>query len=31
MERILLCTNYPNLYELDLYNIEKETAVRIFT
>ncbi|CAF1415063.1 unnamed protein product, partial [Rotaria sordida] len=31
MERILLCTNYPNLYGLGLYNIEKETAVRIFT
>jgi hypothetical protein len=31
MERILLCTNYPNLYELGLYNLEIETAKHLFT
>jgi hypothetical protein len=31
MKRILLCTNYPNLYGLGLYFIDKETALRIFT
>ncbi|CAF1377351.1 unnamed protein product [Rotaria sp. Silwood1] len=31
MEPILLSTNYPNLYELGIYHIEKETASRIFT
>ena len=31
MERILLCTNYPNLYGLGLYNIKKITALRILT
>ena len=31
MEDILLCTNYPNLYGLGLYNIDQEYALRIFT
>ncbi|CAF3172235.1 unnamed protein product [Rotaria sp. Silwood2] len=31
MEPILLSTNYPNLYGLGIYHIEKETASRIFT
>ncbi|CAF2069168.1 unnamed protein product [Rotaria magnacalcarata] len=31
MKDILLCTNYPNLYGLGLYNINKEYAFRIFT
>jgi hypothetical protein len=31
MENILLCTNYPNLCGLGLYNIEKNIALRIFT
>lgn len=31
MKRILLSTNYPNLYGLGLYGIETETASRIFT
>ncbi|CAF2080803.1 unnamed protein product [Rotaria magnacalcarata] len=31
LERILLCTNYPNLCGLGLYNLEKKIALRIFT
>jgi hypothetical protein len=31
MECILLCRNYPYLYGLGLYSMEKETALRIFT
>ena len=31
MERILLCTNYPNLHGLTLCDIKKETALCIFT
>ena len=31
MKRILLSTNYPNLYGLGIYNIKKETALRLFT
>ncbi|CAF4914446.1 unnamed protein product, partial [Rotaria magnacalcarata] len=31
MERILLCTNYPNLYGLGLYNLEIERAKHLFT
>lgn len=31
MERILLADNYPNVYGLDLYNIDKKTAMRFFT
>ncbi|CAF3795096.1 unnamed protein product [Rotaria sordida] len=30
MKRILLATNYPNLYGLGLYNIEAETALSLF-
>ncbi|CAF1444063.1 unnamed protein product [Rotaria sordida] len=30
MERILLATNYPNLYGLGLYKIDIETAVSLF-
>ncbi len=31
MEDVLLCTNYPNLSGLGLHNIEKDTALSIFT
>jgi hypothetical protein len=31
MERILLSTNYPNLYGLGLYHILNEAALRLFT
>jgi hypothetical protein len=31
MERILLSTNYPNLYGLGLYNLEIERAKHLFT
>ncbi|CAF5091070.1 unnamed protein product [Rotaria magnacalcarata] len=31
MKDILLCTSYPNLYGLGLYNINKEYAFHIFT
>ncbi|CAF0900410.1 unnamed protein product [Rotaria sp. Silwood1] len=31
MEDVLLCTSYPNLCGLDLHNIEKDIALRIFT
>ncbi|CAF4401858.1 unnamed protein product, partial [Rotaria socialis] len=31
MEDVLLCTSYPNLSGLDLYNIAKNIALRIFT
>jgi hypothetical protein len=31
MERILLSTNYPNLYKLGLYNIQEEMAKHLFT
>ncbi|CAF4022631.1 unnamed protein product, partial [Rotaria sordida] len=31
MEDVLLCTSYPNLCGLGLYNIEKDIALRIFT
>ncbi|CAF1310380.1 unnamed protein product [Rotaria sordida] len=31
MERILLLTNYPNLYGLGLYNLASETARDLFT
>ncbi|CAF3876280.1 unnamed protein product [Rotaria sordida] len=31
MERILLSANYPNLFGLGIYNIEKETTLRLFT
>jgi hypothetical protein len=31
LKRVLLCANYPNLYGLGLYCIDKETALRIFT
>ena len=31
MERILLSTNYPNLYGLGLYHISSDTALRLFT
>ncbi|CAF1417233.1 unnamed protein product [Rotaria sordida] len=30
MERILLATNYPNLYGLGLYNIQEEKAIYLF-
>jgi hypothetical protein len=30
MERILLTTNYPNLYGLGLYNISIENALPLF-
>jgi hypothetical protein len=30
MERILLATDYPTLCGLGLYNIDKETAMRLF-
>ncbi|CAF3611925.1 unnamed protein product, partial [Rotaria sp. Silwood2] len=30
MEHILLATNYPNLYGLCLYGIEKDTAEHLF-
>ncbi len=30
MERILLTTNYPNLYGLGLYNISIENALTLF-
>jgi hypothetical protein len=29
MTRILLCTNYPNLYRLGLYNIDKQQAKQL--
>lgn len=31
LERILLATDYSNLYGLGLYNVDKETTERIFT
>ena len=31
MERILLATNYPNLYGLGLYGIDVEKAISLFT
>ncbi|CAF2494866.1 unnamed protein product [Rotaria sp. Silwood2] len=31
MEDVLLCRSYPNLCGLGLHNIEKDTALRIFT
>ncbi|CAF1262603.1 unnamed protein product [Rotaria sordida] len=31
MERILRCTNYPNLSEITLYNIEIERALQLFS
>jgi hypothetical protein len=31
MERILLSTNYPNLYGLGLYHIANKIALRLFT
>jgi hypothetical protein len=31
MKRILLSTNYPNLYGLALFAIEEETAIHLFT
>ncbi|CAF3640121.1 unnamed protein product [Rotaria socialis] len=31
MEDVLLCTSYPNLSGLDLHNIAKNIALRIFT
>jgi hypothetical protein len=31
MERILVSTNYPNLYGLGLYNLEIEKAKHLFT
>ncbi|CAF3396199.1 unnamed protein product, partial [Rotaria sp. Silwood2] len=31
VERILLSTNYPNLYRLGLYNLEIEEAKHLFT
>ncbi|CAF4484127.1 unnamed protein product, partial [Rotaria sp. Silwood2] len=31
MERILLATNYPNLYGISLYNMQAETAIGLFT
>jgi hypothetical protein len=31
MQRILLATNYPNLYGLGLYNIDVEEAISLFT
>ena len=31
MERILLSTNYPNLYRLDLYDLDIEKAKDFFT
>jgi hypothetical protein len=30
MERVLLSIDYPNLYGLSLFNIERELAVRVF-
>jgi F-box associated protein len=31
MERILRATNYPNLYEISLHNIQLKTAIDLFT
>jgi len=31
MERILLSANYPNLFGLGIYNIDKDTALNLFT
>ncbi|CAF4471499.1 unnamed protein product [Rotaria socialis] len=31
MRRILLSANYPNLFEFSIYNIEKQTALNLFT
>ena len=31
MERILLATNYPNLYRLGIYKIQAERAVHLFS
>jgi hypothetical protein len=31
MERILRATNYPNLYEISLYNVQGKTAMDLFT
>ncbi|CAF0988982.1 unnamed protein product [Rotaria magnacalcarata] len=31
MERILLATNYPNLYGISLHNIQPKTAINLFT
>ncbi|CAF4721293.1 unnamed protein product, partial [Rotaria sp. Silwood2] len=31
MERILLATNYPNLFGLSLYGIDVEKAISLFT
>ncbi|CAF2956162.1 unnamed protein product [Rotaria sp. Silwood2] len=31
MERILLATNYPNLYRISLHNIQAKTAIDLFT
>jgi hypothetical protein len=31
MERVLLSIDYPNLYGLSLFNIEREPAVRLFS
>ncbi|CAF1380874.1 unnamed protein product [Rotaria sp. Silwood1] len=31
MKRILLSAKYPNLFGLGIYNIEKETTLRLFT
>ncbi|CAF2963815.1 unnamed protein product [Rotaria sp. Silwood2] len=31
MERILLATNYPNLYGISLHNIHAKTAMDLFT
>ncbi|CAF1499858.1 unnamed protein product [Rotaria sp. Silwood1] len=31
MEHILLATNYPNLYELGLYNIQIEKDMHLFS
>ncbi len=31
MERVLRAINYPNLYGISLYNIQAETAIRLFT
>jgi hypothetical protein len=31
MERILLATNYPNLYGINLHNIHAKTALDLFT
>ncbi|CAF4800145.1 unnamed protein product, partial [Rotaria sp. Silwood2] len=31
MERILLATNYPNLYAISLYNIQPKTAMDLLT